>query len=196
MRKRNTTTKRIRHSVGEAEFKKLVTHTMSNSEIKEHTRLKLLRAFHSLYYTGIRVNEVQDLTIEQVKDLIDNKSSTIYTSKSNKERQLYISDEAAKKFKKLIDPKDENEHRWIHSWSDKTKPMHKISLIQLVNRYMKDVLGTGFSSHSFRQGIITDMFARGVGTKVVQQFIGHSSAATTLRYDTPTPERIKQALVR
>jgi len=188
--------KRVRHSVGSAEYQKLVTHTMSDTSLQEHNRIKLLRVFGVLYYTGIRVNEISLITIGKLKEIIAEQGGVIETTKTQKERKIFISADAAKKLNKLIKDEDNNAALLIPSWNRKTTPMHPISLISLVNGYMKKVLGAGYTSHSFRQGIITDMLSSQVATKVVQEFIGHANAATTLRYDRPTDARIKNSLVR
>ena len=187
--------KRVRKSISEGEYTKLITHTLSDPTLKDHSRVKLLRVFHVLYFTGIRVNEISHITIGKLKEIIKAGEGIIYTSKKDKERVIYLSEQGAKKLSQLT--KDEEDHNYlVCSWNKATTPMHPISLIKLVNDYMKKVLGAGYTSHSFRQGIVTDMFSSGAATKVVQMFIGHADAATTLRYDTPTPARIKSALVR
>lgn len=188
--------KKVRHSVGSAEYDKLVTHTMSDVSLKEHNRAKLLRIFGVLYYTGIRLNEISHITIGKLKQLTTEQGGVIYTSKTDKERKLYLSDNACKKLKQLIKGETNLDAQIACSWNKATTPMHSISLISLVNSYMKKVLGAGYTSHSFRQGVITDMLSSGVATKVAQEFIGHSSPATTLRYDKPTEARIRNSLVR
>ena len=61
---------------------------------------------------------------------------------------------------------------------------------------MKDALGDGFTSHSFRQGLISEMASKSVNVKIISQFIGHSDVKTTLHYVKPTDNDIENALVR
>lgn len=61
---------------------------------------------------------------------------------------------------------------------------------------MKHVLGAGYTSHSFRQGLITEMGSRSVNPKIIQSFIGHKNINTTLGYIKPTSDDVKNALVR
>ena len=187
--------KRIRRSVTDQEYQKLITHTKSDPGIKEHKRLKLLRIFTLLYYTGMRINEVSLIKIEKIHELIDQSKGIIDTPKKENERELHFSPAACKSIKLLI--KDAApEENFIYAWEKKTTPMHKISLIAMVNTYMKQVLGQGYTSHSFRQGIITDMFAAGLSTPMVQKFIGHSDPKTTLHYAAPTSAQVHNALIR
>ena len=74
--------------------------------------------------------------------------------------------------------------------------IHHITFLQQVNLYLKFVLGVGFTSHSFRQGIISEFGARGVNIKIISKFVGHSDVKTTMRYITPTDEDIMMNLVR
>ena len=84
----------------------------------------------------------------------------------------------------------------ITSWGNPQKTFHEISLIQLVNKYMKSILGDNYTSHSFRQGLITEMGSKSVNPKIIQSFIGHRNISTTLGYIKPTEEDIKLSLVR
>lgn len=71
-----------------------------------------------------------------------------------------------------------------------------MTYIQQVNKYMNYVLGDGFTSHSFRQGLLSDLGAKGVNIKIMSKFIGHSDVKTTLRYVQPTDEDIMMNLIR
>lgn len=55
-----------------------------------------------------------------------------------------------------------------------------------VNSYLKYVLGDGYTSHSFRQGLLSDLGARGINIKIMSKFIGHSDVKTTMRYVQPS----------
>jgi len=61
---------------------------------------------------------------------------------------------------------------------------------------MKEILGEGFTSHSFRQGLITEMGSKSINIKIISNFIGHKNVSTTLGYIKPTDDQIKNSLVR
>ena len=61
---------------------------------------------------------------------------------------------------------------------------------------MKSILGAGYTSHSFRQGLISEMGAKGINAKIISKFIGHSDVKTTMRYINPTDDDLKNAIVR
>ena len=68
--------------------------------------------------------------------------------------------------------------------------------IKQVNAIMKSILGEGYTSHSFRQGLITEMGSKGVNVKIISKFIGHSDVKTTMRYIKPTDDDVRGAMVR
>ncbi len=70
-------------------------------------------------------------------------------------------------------------------------------MIDTVNKHIQKSLGDkSFTSHSFSQGLITDYASKGVNTRIIQEFIGHSDTKTTMRYIRPTENDIKKTLVR
>ena len=61
---------------------------------------------------------------------------------------------------------------------------------------MKSILGAGYTSHSFRQGLISEMGAKGINAKIISKFIGHSDVKTTMHYIKPTDDDVKGAMIR
>ncbi|RLA84486.1 MAG: hypothetical protein DRG78_01380 [Epsilonproteobacteria bacterium] len=74
--------------------------------------------------------------------------------------------------------------------------INHIVFIQQVNKFINSVLGTGYTSHSFRKGIISEFGSKGVNIKIISKFVGHSDVKTTMRYITPTDEDIMMNLIR
>jgi len=62
--------KRIKESVGKDEYKKLLHFTLNDPNIKENTRINLLRVFTVLYYTGMRKNEIQQMKLFHIQELL------------------------------------------------------------------------------------------------------------------------------
>ena len=100
---------------------------------------------------------------------------------------------------KLFDFKNElDDNKIISKGSDKNKrtSINKIVFIQQVNKTIKEILGEGFSSHSFRQGLITEMGSKSINIKIISQFVGHKNISTTMGYMKPTDEQILNNLIR
>ena len=190
------TTKRIKKSITEKEYKLLIRHTKGDESLKEFNRKRLLQIFCLLYYSGARINELSQIKYKHIYEIIETGETIIITYKTKNERILYFSNQAIKEIKKYFDLNQNADHYIIASWNDPKTRLHEISLINLVNTYMKKVLGEGFTSHSFRQGLLTEMGAKSINPKIIQSFIGHSDVKTTLRYIKPTADDVKMALVR
>jgi integrase len=190
------TTKRIKKSITEKEYKLLVSHTKGDDSLKEFNRNRLLQIFCLLFYSGARINELSQIKYKHIYEIIETGETVIVTYKTKNERILYFSKKAIKEIKKYFELNQNEDHYIIASWNDPKTRLHEISLINLVNKYMKKVLGEGFTSHSFRQGLLTEMGSRSINPKIIQAFIGHSDVKTTLRYIKPTAHDVKMSLVR
>ena len=189
--------KRIKENINEQEFKKLIYFANGDESLRVDTRINLLRTFTILFYTGLRVNEIQSLKISHIQELIEKESVIVYLSKTNSERKLYLTDNFKKALVKLFDFSiEDNNNLVVYKGSNKKSKLNNIAYIQKINIYMKKVLGKGYTSHSFRQGLLTEMGSKGINLKIMCKFIGHSDVKTTLRYLKPTDNDIKNSLVR
>ncbi len=197
MKKSTKSIKRIKENITESEFKKLMASTRGDESIRENTRLNLLRTFTILFYTGMRLNEVQNLKISDIKELIDIGTVKVFLQKTSSERKLYITKDFKRELLKVFDFQIEDlDNRIICKGKNKKTSINHIVFIQQVNKFINSVLGTGFTSHSFRQGIISEFGSKGVNIKIISKFVGHSDVKTTMRYITPTDEDIMMNLIR
>ena len=191
--------KRIKENITEVEYKKLMSFIRGNEILRENTKQNLLRTFTILFFTGLRLNEVQELKIKDIKNLLQDGNVKIDISKTSTQRKLYLTNSFQKELVKLFDFKNElDENRIISKGSDKNKrtSINNIVFIQQVNKTIKEILGEGYSSHSFRQGLITEMGSKSINIKIISQFVGHKNVSTTMGYIKPTDEQIRDALVR
>ena len=191
--------KKIKENITEVEYKKLMSFVRGNETLRSNTKQNLLRTFTILFFTGLRLNEVQELKIIDVKNLLQNGNVKIDISKTSTQRKLYLTNSFQKELLKLFDfTTEDDENRIITKGSNKNKKtsINKIVFIQQVNKIIKEILGEGFSSHSFRQGLITEMGSKSINIKIISQFVGHKNISTTIGYIKPTDEQIKEALIR
>ena len=196
--KQQKTVKRIKENIKETEYKKLLIFLQGDDSIRETTKLNMQRTFTILYYTGMRLNELQDLRVHHIKELIENSSVKVYLKKTNSERKLFLTDSFKKDLLKCFDFQiEEGDSRVIFKGSNKRRKtgIHHITFLQQVNSYLKYVLGDGYTSHSFRQGLLSDLGAKGINIKIMSKFIGHSDVKTTMRYVQPSDEDIMMNLV-
>lgn len=191
--------KRIKENITELEYKKLMSFVRGNENLRENTKLNLLRTFTILFFTGLRLNEVQELKIIDIRNLLQYGNVKINISKTSTERKLYSTNSFQKELIKIFDLKNENDdNKIITKGANKNKKtsINNIVFIQQVNTIIKEILGTGFSSHSFRQGLITEMGSKSINIKIISQFVGHKNINTTMGYMKPTDEQILNNLIR
>jgi len=189
--------KRVKKSVTAKEYKKLMAFVRGDEDIKSFSQKRFLKIFSLLYYSGLRVNEITQIKYSHIEEIINTGETIVVSHKTKRERILYFSESAVKEIKKYFTYKENELNNFcITSWGNPQKTFHEVSLIQLVNKYMKNILGDNYTSHSFRQGLITEMGSKSVNPKIIQSFIGHRNISTTLGYIKPTEEDIKLSLVR
>jgi len=168
-----------------------------DDSIRPHTKQNLLRTFVILYYTGLRLNEVQSLRLKHIEDLITSGETVIDIAKTKNQRKLFASKSFIKELKALfMVTSSASNDLVISKGSNASSSLSPIVYITQVNKYIQSVLGEGYSSHSFRQGIITELASKSVNVKTIAAFINHSDVKTTLRYIKPTDSMIKDCLVR
>ncbi|MGB5919274.1 tyrosine-type recombinase/integrase [Arcobacter sp.] len=184
----------------EKEFVKLINYTKGDDSIKEFTRSKYLKTFTLLYYSGCRISELISLTVNDLHTIINTEELSLTNStKTKRPRLIYFSKEAIKELKKIFINEFFNSSKNELLVRTKNKPYDKVSCIGFtaqLNNHIHNVLGELYSTHSFRQGVITEMATKGINSKIIQEYIGHASISTTLRYITPTEADIRQSLIR
>ena len=199
MEKRDNNSKKIRtikEYITETEFQKLLTYLKGKESLHESTKINFARAFTLLYFTGCRLNEIKQLRIQDIKTILETNELIIVTPKTNKERKLFFSKSALKEIKKLFDFSIVKDTDFIiGSKGNYSKVPSDITFITSVNKFIQEVLGTRYSSHSFRSGLITEM-SKSINPKFIQKFIGHSDINTTMRYIKPTDDDLRGCLVR
>lgn len=186
--------KRIKESIGKDEYKKLLHFINNDKSIKDSSRVNLLRAFTVLYYTGMRLNELQQMRISHIQELLENGECKIDLPKTSTQRKLFASREFKKELKPLF--YDELQSDDIDRRIITKKSTNSAVFIKQVNSKIKEILGSGYTSHSFRQGLITQMGAKGINVKIISKFIGHSDVKTTIGYMKPTDDDIKGVMIR
>lgn len=190
---------KLKENITAVEYKKLMNGVRGNETIRANTKSNLLRTFCILYFTGLRLNELQDLRVSNIRELIENGTTKAILSKTNSERRLFLTDEFKKELTKLFDLNSEDdENRVITKGSNKNKKtgITDIVFIGMTNKIIQEILGSSFSSHCFRRGIITEMGSKSINTKIISKFIGHSSVKTTMGYINPTDTDIVNCLIR
>ena len=93
---------KLKENITAVEYKKLMNGVRGNETIRANTKSNMLRTFCILYFTGLRLNELQDLRVSNIRELIENGTTKAILSKTSSERRLFLTDEFKKELTKLL----------------------------------------------------------------------------------------------
>lgn len=197
MRPKGTT--KSRKIITQKEYKELINYLNRTDEFKAHSIDNAKKAFTLLFYGGFRVSELINLTNKELFEILKKGEFSLpNNTKTKKPRMVYFSPEAIKEIRKIFknNLSESSNYLLLRSWGRPHNQFSAHTLQRQLNIILSIALGENFTTHSFRAGIITEMAISGVNTKIIQEYINHSSVSTTLRYIKPTEQDIKKALVR
>lgn len=165
--------------------------------LRDRTMLELL------FSTGLRVSELVNLKLDQVSI---ERGEMAVLGKGQKERVVFISDEAADWLKKWLlargdeegflfrNPKPKSKEQ---NDTSKTKDDHSRISVRTVERLVKKcALKAGIvkkvTPHTLRHSFATDLLINGADLRSVQSLLGHSSITTTQAYTHLTDQRLRE----
>ena len=155
--------------------------------------------FVILYFTGMRLSEVGDLTEQQVYELQNTQKTQIYASKQNKMIYVVVSKQIQPVLKQIeieisttffdsyqIHQKDVirhtfNNHTFV-AWYNKQLTFHLTRLLEQNPSNKLPFNIKVLSSHSFRINRITQLLRMKMPIEQVQNLIGHANIRTTAQY--------------
>jgi len=135
-----------------------------------------------MFFFGFRVNEVKQFTCKDIKSSLLKEEIEADIIKQGILRDISISLKAKEELSTLL-------------YSTKGEYFVKYkgdSLRVCLNRFIKNILGDGYTSHGFRRNAVTTI-ANSLNTKVAQNWIGHKDIKTTLRYVHSSKESLQKA---
>jgi len=192
--------KKLKEVITEKEFKRLNAFVRADEKLRAATKENLLKTFTLLFYSGCRITELLKFTNKNIIDIIETSETIVEIEKQHQERKLYFTDNGVKAIKKLFSEfdilKEELNDKVIRSKGLKYKSPHKSTYTKSVNNIIHACLGSRYSTHQFRSGLITQLAENQVNTALIRDFIGHKNSATTLLYVKSSENSIRNALVR
>ncbi len=175
------------------EMEKLLN-SIDTSEL-EGIRDKLI--IELLYSTGIRVSELVNIKIKDIK-IKENQIKIL--GKGNKERIVLFGEKAKESIKIYLNAYKEyfqgnilNEYLLINK-KGKQLTTNKIELI-VKDVLRKSALKLNISPHTLRHTFATHMLDSGADLKSVQELLGHENLKTTAIYTHVSNERLKNVFV-
>ena len=155
-----------------------------------------------LYSTGMRVNELVELTEPQL-DVIG--GSARVRGKGKKERLCPLGSFAIKAVREAMKRRDEVQllHAWDHVeprplfLNRKGGALSVRSVERMMKKYVVACgLNPELTPHSLRHSFATHMLNEGAELRVVQELLGHASLSTTQIYTHVSIERLKEVYDR
>ncbi len=151
--------------------------------------------FELFYGTGIRLSELQKLTIDRI-DFVNGLIRV--TGKGNKERLIPIGEMAKQAVKKYLcrrnellakSIKKETKALFLNKFG---KPLSARGIQLRVAKYLQLISSTGKFPHSLRHSFATHLLNEGADLMAVKELLGHSSLSTTQIYTHVSAERLKK----
>ncbi len=148
-----------------------------------------------LYGTGIRVSELVDLKMEQVRLTAGFIS---VRGKGSKERIVPIGEYASEALEnylnhgrtKLIKNKSSKDFVFINK---KGNPLTRLGVWKLIKKYaLLSGIETSVTPHLLRHTFATHLLKGGADLRVVQEFLGHASISSTQVYTHVALEHLKE----
>ncbi len=164
----------------EDEVRKLLSATRDNP--RDYAILSFLA------YSGLRVSELCNLKLEDVD--FQERVVRVRSGKGDKDRIVVISPRAVEALQEYINTRDDSlEYLFA---SRKSERISRVHVFRIVRKYAKKAgIKKDVTPHVLRHTLATTLLKRGVDIRYIQQFLGHSSVATTQIYTHVNDEMLK-----
>ena len=152
-----------------------------------------------LFSSGLRVSELVSLNIDQVN--LERREFMI-RGKGQKDRTVFVSDEAAVKIKEYLDKRTDNSAPlFINTSANRRQAIRQDgnhlrltsrSIQRIVQRTaLKAGITKKVSPHTLRHSFATNLLGNGADLRSIQVMLGHANIATTQIYTHTTDPQLK-----
>ncbi len=157
--------------LSEKEVKRLIE--VSSENPRDYAIISLLA------YSGLRVSELCNLKIEDVD--FNERIVYVRSGKGDKDRIVVVSPKVIEALQNyLYTREDDMEYLFA---SQKSNKISRVQVFRIVKKYAKKAgIKKEVTPHVLRHTLATTLLRRGVDIRFIQQFLGHSSVATTQIY--------------
>jgi len=156
----------------------IIDHSMMQLILKQisannfhNVRLKAI--INMLYSTGLRVSELIQIKMNDIKDVLENHEKSFrIIGKGNKERQVFMTHDAVESLQAYIKMRKGSS---IYLWNNETNHITR----QAVFLWLQKL---NVAPHDFRHKLASDLVRNGMNLLEVKKIMGHSSVKTTSLY--------------
>jgi integrase len=171
-------TKTLPQSYDKARFNDIITVL---SQVLHQDFLKWQAILSFLFYTGIRVSEIDAIKREDID--LEKKRVKIFVAKTKEERIVYFPNEAKDV---LIDYFD-SEEQITNAFN-----INHFAIKEQIWRFKKYFPDFNLHAHAFRHSYATQCLLNGTDIMTVSKLLGHKNLQTTMRYLQLTNTQIEE----
>jgi integrase/recombinase XerD len=172
----------------------LATRKVRTEFLQEYRALRNLALVDLLFATGMRVGEVSLLNMQ---DFSVSEAIFRVKGKGGRDRLAFIVDEQTLQIQhKHIEMRSniasENQALFLNAMGGRLSTQ---GIANIIAQFRKDAgIERHITPHMFRHTVATLLLRNGVDIRVVQEFLGHASIATTQRYTHVTKDHLVKVL--
>jgi len=160
------------------------------------TGLRDRAILESLFSTGMRVAELAILDRDQIKITPSTKDLEItIIGKGNRPRPVYFSERSVKWLREYLKTRTDKERALFIRYKGPKDSPSRLTTRSIENIVKKYAIQAGVPiftvPHTLRHSFATDLLAKGVDLRTVQEFLGHKSIATTQIYTHVISKRLR-----
>ncbi len=176
---------------------KQIEKLLSMPDVSTKKGLRDRTILETFFSTGMRISELIQLNVEQIKiEKADSDMELSITGKGGRTRTVYISERAMKWLKKYVCTRNDDKKKalFINYRARKDSP-DRLSMRYVQTMIKKYALNAGLPAnttpHVMRHSFATDLLAKGVDLKVLQEFLGHKDISATQIYAHVTNKQLR-----
>jgi integrase/recombinase XerD len=150
----------------------------------------------TFFSTGMRIAELVSLDKEQIKlkDKPDEMEIGII-GKGSRPRTIYLSERAIEWLTKYLQTRDDKEKPLFINYSEKKNVSRRLTprtIERIIKKYsVTSGIPTSTTPHVLRHTFATQLLAKGVDLRIIQEFLGHKNISATQIYTHVTNKRLK-----
>lgn len=178
--------------ISENDIKEILIHTAEYPWFKDLARSKNLAVIHTLFRTGLRLQEMLNLEVTDVN--LAEREIFVRQGKGSKDRTVPIHPSLLPFLKNYVSErrKRNKPSRWFFTGLNSDKQMYQKDIQRMIKKIVKSS-GVYFSAHMLRHTFARQMIDAGLDLYKLKEILGHSSITTTQRYMSASRESIKNA---